>query len=106
MQGWKCWKDGRSWEFMDPTLSDTYSKDEITKCIHLGLLCVQEDMRRRPSMSTIALMLNSNFAVGALSTPQPPAFMYCGNADQSTMSNTTSVPWSTGTSTNESNTLL
>uniref|UniRef100_A0A803L6H5 Protein kinase domain-containing protein n=2 Tax=Chenopodium quinoa TaxID=63459 RepID=A0A803L6H5_CHEQI len=104
--GWKCWKDGRSLEFINPTLRDSYSKTEITRCIHLGLLCVQEEMRKRPSMSTIALMLNSNFAVGALPIPQPPAFMYSGNADQSTMSNTASIPWSSGTSTNESNTML
>ncbi|XP_021738163.1 putative receptor-like protein kinase At4g00960 [Chenopodium quinoa] len=104
--GWKCWKDGRSLEFINPTLRDSCSKTEITSCIHLGLLCVQEDMRKRPSMSTIALMLNSNFAVGALSMPQPPAFMYSGNAGQSTMSNTASIPWSSGASTNDSNTML
>ncbi|KAL2924224.1 Cysteine-rich receptor-like protein kinase 5, partial [Bienertia sinuspersici] len=107
-RGWKCWRDGRSMEFMDPTLRDSYSKDEITRCIHLGFLCVQEETMKRPSMSTITLMLNSNFAVAAMSMPQPPAFMYSGNSDQSsTASNTASVPWSTGTSTNDySNTVL
>ncbi|KMT12559.1 hypothetical protein BVRB_5g098050 isoform A [Beta vulgaris subsp. vulgaris] len=104
--GWKCWRDGRSLEFMDPTLRDSYSNGEITRCIHLGLLCVQEEMRKRPSMSNIVLMLNSNFSVGAMSTPQPPAFMYSGNTDQSTTTNTTSMPWSSGTSTNDSNTML
>lgn len=88
-------------EFMDSTLGETCSKGEIMRCIHLGLLCVQEEMKKRPSMSTIVLWLNSNFAVGALPTPQPPAFMYRGNADQSTMSSTGSMPWPSGTSTNE-----
>ncbi|CAO2819802.1 unnamed protein product [Amaranthus hypochondriacus] len=101
--GWRCWKEGRSKDFIDSTLNATYSKGEITKCIHLALLCVQEDMKERPSMSTIVLMLNSNFGVGAMSMPTPPAFMYIGNNQQSTVSNTntTSMMWSSGTSIND-----
>ncbi|XP_057520698.1 cysteine-rich receptor-like protein kinase 5 [Amaranthus tricolor] len=101
--GWRCWKEGRSKDFIDSTLKETYSKGEITKCIHLALLCVQEDMKERPSMSTIVLMLNSNFGVGALSMPAPPAFMYIGNNQQSTAisTNTASMMWSSGTSIND-----
>ncbi|KAH9615140.1 hypothetical protein KSS87_002443 [Heliosperma pusillum] len=29
---------------MDPMLKDSFSSDELIKCVHLGLLCVQEDI--------------------------------------------------------------
>lgn len=37
------------------------------RCIHVGLLCVQEEVVERPSMTTIALMLSSY----SLTLPQP-----------------------------------
>ncbi|CAL5409644.1 unnamed protein product [Camellia sinensis] len=69
---WKLWKDERPLEMMDPTLEGSYSRNEVTRCIHIGLLCVQEDPNTRPSMATVFLMLNS-YSV-TLSFPQKPAF--------------------------------
>ena len=72
LQAWKLWKDERPLEMMDPTLEGSYSRNEVTRCIHIGLLCVQEDPNTRPSMATVFLMLNS-YSV-TLSFPQKPAF--------------------------------
>ncbi|KAL7242710.1 hypothetical protein ACSBR1_015154 [Camellia fascicularis] len=69
---WKLWKDERPLEMMDPTLEGSYSRNEVTRCIHIGLLCAQEDPNTRPSMATVFLMLNS-YSV-TLSFPQKPAF--------------------------------
>ncbi|KAM7465173.1 hypothetical protein LguiB_012735 [Lonicera macranthoides] len=33
----KSWKDGMSLELMDPTLSDAYSRNEVIRCIEMGL---------------------------------------------------------------------
>jgi len=57
---------------VDPTLTDTYSRNEVIRCIHTGLLCVQEDPATRPAMATIVLTLNS-YSV-TLPSPQEPAF--------------------------------
>ena len=48
------------------------STSEIMKCIHIGLLCVQEKEADRPTMASIVLMLNGH----SLSLPAPshPAF--------------------------------
>ncbi|KAL9355660.1 hypothetical protein Peur_053630 [Populus x canadensis] len=69
---WKHWRDGTPLEVVDPTLTDTYSRNEVIRCIHTGLLCVQEDPATRPAMATIVLTLNS-YSV-TLPSPQEPAF--------------------------------
>jgi hypothetical protein len=43
MQAWIHWRDGRPLELLDQSLGDSYSRDEVLRCIQIGLLCVQED---------------------------------------------------------------
>ncbi|KAI8007117.1 Cysteine-rich receptor-like protein kinase 25 [Camellia lanceoleosa] len=69
---WKLWTKERPLDLMDSTLEGSYSKSEVIRCIHIGLLCVQEDPEDRPSMTTVILMLSS-YSV-TLSVPQQPAF--------------------------------
>ncbi|KAI8525204.1 hypothetical protein RHMOL_Rhmol13G0211200 [Rhododendron molle] len=87
-------------DLMDPTLGSSHSRNEVTRCIHIALLCVQDDRDARPSMATVVLMLNSHSA--DLSLPQQPGF--CGRTAR-TVSNTLqglesdqslskSMPWS------------
>lgn len=96
---WKKWSEQTPLELLDPTLRDSYSRNEVMRCIHIGLLCVQESPYDRPSMETIALMLNS-YSV-TLSLPRQPPYLMRGrtpdrikqglDSDQST---TCSIPWS------------
>jgi len=72
MQTWKLWCEGKSWEFVDPIQRKSYIESEVMKCVHIGLLCVQEDAADRPTMSTIVLMLGSDTMV--LPKPKKPAF--------------------------------
>ena len=48
------------------------STSEIVKCIHIGLLCVEENPQDRPTMSTVVVMLGSESI--ALPEPKHPAF--------------------------------
>ncbi|KAM7486353.1 hypothetical protein LguiA_002362 [Lonicera macranthoides] len=66
--------DGMPLEFMDPTLAATYSRNEAVRCVHIGLLCVQEDADARPSMATIVQVL-SNYTV-SLPLPERPPFFF------------------------------
>ncbi|XAR53753.1 Non-specific serine/threonine protein kinase [Bertholletia excelsa] len=68
---WKFWNEGTPLKLMDPTLEGTYSSNEVMKCIHIGLLCVQEDPDARPSMAKVVLMLNNHST--NLPVPQRPA---------------------------------
>ena len=56
---------------MDPTMG-IGSTSEIMRCIHIGLLCVQENEADRPTMASIVLMLNSYSL--SLPLPSQPAF--------------------------------
>ncbi|PIA58480.1 hypothetical protein AQUCO_00500428v1 [Aquilegia coerulea] len=71
-QVWRHWEEGKALELIEPSLEDRYSRTEVMRCIHIGLLCVQEDMRMRPTMASVVLMLNSNFATMPL--PSTPGF--------------------------------
>lgn len=48
------------------------SSTEILRCIHIGLLCVQNNMGDRPTMSDVSLMLSSISMT--LDAPFQPAF--------------------------------
>ncbi|XP_045787138.1 cysteine-rich receptor-like protein kinase 29 isoform X8 [Trifolium pratense] len=55
---WRNWREGTITNIIDPSLNNG-SQNEIMRCIHIGLLCVQENLVERPTMATIALMLSS-----------------------------------------------
>lgn len=50
----------------------------MLRCIHIGLLCVQEDAAKRPTMASVVLMLGSSTM--ALPVPSAPAFFGAGGS--------------------------
>ncbi|PRQ54943.1 putative protein kinase RLK-Pelle-DLSV family [Rosa chinensis] len=56
---WNLWYEGKGLELVDEVLGDSYSSSEVLKCVHIGLLCVQDNAADRPTMKDIVLMLNS-----------------------------------------------
>ncbi|KAL4593750.1 hypothetical protein ACB092_M014800 [Castanea dentata] len=68
---WKNWKQGIISNLVDPTLKAS-STTEIMRCIHIGLLCVQENVANRPTIASVLLMLNS-YSI-TLPIPLEPAF--------------------------------
>ena len=77
LQAWESWQEGRGGDVVDPFLrSGSGSTNEMLRCIHIGLLCVQEDAADRPTMTSVVLMLSS-FSV-TLDLPSEPAF-YAAN---------------------------
>ncbi|KAF7119586.1 hypothetical protein RHSIM_Rhsim13G0158800 [Rhododendron simsii] len=70
---WNIWCKGEGiLELMDPLLAESCVATEVLKCIHIGLLCVQEDPADRPTMSTIVVALGSDNVT--LPQPTQPAF--------------------------------
>ncbi|GKF54196.1 hypothetical protein Tco_0161106, partial [Tanacetum coccineum] len=77
---WKTWRNGTPVDMIDPTLkTGTGSLRNIIRSIHIGLLCVQENVDDRPTMASVVHMLN-NFSV-TLPVPSEPAFFMRSNAD-------------------------
>ncbi|CAI8595923.1 unnamed protein product [Vicia faba] len=69
---WNLWHERKEIELMDPLIEKTCVPGEYLKCIHIALLCVQEDAADRPTMSSVVHMLVSD----TLTLPDPtrPAF--------------------------------
>nr|GMC88019.1 putative receptor-like protein kinase At4g00960 [Ipomoea batatas] len=75
-EAWTQWREGTAMNLVDPILKGKSgagsSVGEMMRCIHLALLCVQENVGERPTMSTVVLML-SGFSM-SLPVPSAPAF--------------------------------
>ncbi|GMP74973.1 hypothetical protein CsSME_00032212 [Camellia sinensis var. sinensis] len=69
---WKLWKEDSIVLLIDPTISYQDFRSEILRCVHAGLLCVQEFAIDRPTISMVLSMLNSE--ISYLPTPKQPAF--------------------------------
>ncbi|KAH9748270.1 cysteine-rich receptor-like protein kinase 26 [Citrus sinensis] len=68
---WRNWNEGAALNPMDPTMRGG-STSEMMKCIHIGLLCVQENVSNRPGMASVVNMLNGDTVT--LPAPSKPAF--------------------------------
>jgi len=82
-QVWRLWNTDSSLELVDPAIRESYEKDEVTRCIHIGLLCVQENPVNRPAMSTIFQMLTNSSII--LNVPQPPGFFFRNRPESDTL---------------------
>ncbi|KAF8044830.1 hypothetical protein N665_6458s0001 [Sinapis alba] len=94
---WRLWRNQTPLDLVAPVIIHNCQINKVTRCIHIGLLCVQEDPANRPTLSTIVMMLSSNTVT--LPVPKQPKFfaqsrlkMDLTDSEQSTKSN--SVPWS------------
>ncbi|GMJ14613.1 cysteine-rich RLK (RECEPTOR-like protein kinase) 14 [Hibiscus trionum] len=85
---WRNWNEGTALEVLDPTLRDG-SRSEIMRCIHLGLLCVQENIAYRPTIASVILMLSSYSM--SLPVPSRPAFCMNSTMETTTMSEPSSL---------------
>eukprot|EP00268_Persea_americana_P038245 TRINITY_DN37849_c0_g1_i4.p1 TRINITY_DN37849_c0_g1~~TRINITY_DN37849_c0_g1_i4.p1 ORF type:complete len:172 (-),score=24.31 TRINITY_DN37849_c0_g1_i4:51-566(-) len=70
---WELWKEGKIIELMDPSLVDSSVIPELTRYLHVALLCVQESASNRPSMSDAISMLRNE--VVTLPVAMKPAFL-------------------------------
>ncbi|KAJ7962993.1 putative Receptor protein kinase [Quillaja saponaria] len=71
-KAWQLWIEGRASELIDPILGGSCSPNEVLRCIHIGLLCVQEKAADRPSMLDVVSFLSSEII--QLAQPNQPAF--------------------------------
>ncbi|KAI4312060.1 hypothetical protein MLD38_036915 [Melastoma candidum] len=69
---WTNWREGNISSIVDPAVPSGYTQN-ILRCIHIGLLCVQQHEAMRPSMASVVLMLNSQSVT--LPVPKEPAFL-------------------------------
>ncbi|CAN6684354.1 unnamed protein product [Malus baccata var. baccata] len=68
---WILWIQDKPLELIDKKFCDLCNIYEVVRCLHVGLLCVQRVPEDRPNMSSVVLMLSSDFA---LPPPKQPGF--------------------------------
>ncbi|KAI3921709.1 hypothetical protein MKW92_003249 [Papaver armeniacum] len=79
---WRHWNNGSTIDILDPTLKDICPTNEVVRCIHVALLCVQENVADRPTMPTVVQMLNTYSAINP-DLPSAPAFLADSKKDES-----------------------
>uniref|UniRef100_A0A0D9VWC9 Protein kinase domain-containing protein n=1 Tax=Leersia perrieri TaxID=77586 RepID=A0A0D9VWC9_9ORYZ len=78
---WDHWSKGTPLESMDGWLWRRAPESEVLKCIHIGLLCVQENPADRPTMLTVLVMLHGE--ASGFDSPSRPAFAYASGGVES-----------------------
>ncbi|KAK1303718.1 hypothetical protein QJS10_CPB11g01093 [Acorus calamus] len=69
---WELLSQDRMVELIDPSIVSSSSQVEVMRCIHVGLLCVQDHANDRPTMPNVILMLESESAPRPM--PKQPTF--------------------------------
>ncbi|XP_028801034.1 putative receptor-like protein kinase At4g00960 [Neltuma alba] len=70
---WKLWNENDLVSIIDSEIEYQGSYEDILRCIHIGLLCVQELAKERPTMANVVSMLSSEIA--NLPIPRQPAYI-------------------------------
>ncbi|XP_054778341.1 G-type lectin S-receptor-like serine/threonine-protein kinase At1g11330 [Prosopis cineraria] len=70
---WKLWIDDNVMPLIDPQIYDPSFYKDILQCMHIGLLCVQELAKDRPTMACVMSMLHSE--IMDIPLPNQPAFI-------------------------------
>ncbi|PRQ50878.1 putative protein kinase RLK-Pelle-DLSV family [Rosa chinensis] len=69
---WQLWNEDRGSELADTGLGESCPITEVLRCIHVGLLCVQDHAADRPTMpDVVSMLLNQSIL---LPPPKQPAF--------------------------------
>ncbi|WVZ87304.1 hypothetical protein U9M48_033961 [Paspalum notatum var. saurae] len=69
---WNLWNDGKTEDLVDSSVKEHCPLDEASRCIHIGLLCVQDSPDCRPLMSEVVSMLENK----TIQLPIPMQPMY------------------------------
>uniref|UniRef100_A0A0D9XGF4 Receptor-like serine/threonine-protein kinase n=1 Tax=Leersia perrieri TaxID=77586 RepID=A0A0D9XGF4_9ORYZ len=69
---WNLWNEGKAKNMIDSSIVASCLLDEVMLCIHVGLLCVQENLNDRPLMSSVMLILENGS--NSLPSPNRPAY--------------------------------
>lgn len=71
---WKLWIEENMMGLVDPTIRNSCSLDEASRCINVGLLCVQDRAPERPTMASVVMMLETGIIDQPI--PKEPTFAF------------------------------
>ena len=59
LQAWDLWQEGKGLELVDLTIRDLCVEYQVLRCIHVSLLCMEDGVVDRPTMSNMLSMLTN-----------------------------------------------
>jgi hypothetical protein len=71
LQAWEVYKGNSLLQIVDPALHMDFPEEEALRFLMVGLLCVQETVKLRPSMSTTVKMLTNENDIRDVQISQP-----------------------------------
>uniref|UniRef100_A0ACD5V3A5 Uncharacterized protein n=1 Tax=Avena sativa TaxID=4498 RepID=A0ACD5V3A5_AVESA len=75
---WRLWKDRTATELVHSLVIESCPLHEAVRCIHVGLLCVQDHPDDKPLLSSDTFMLEIGSAL--LPAPNQPAYVALWNS--------------------------
>ncbi|KAK4485153.1 hypothetical protein RD792_007766 [Penstemon davidsonii] len=69
---WKLWNEENCLAFVDQTIASSNIEEDIVRCVHIALLCVQEFSDDRPAIQIVLSMLSREIL--DLPMPEQPSF--------------------------------
>ncbi|KAG0527655.1 hypothetical protein BDA96_06G251700 [Sorghum bicolor] len=69
---WKLWEEGNAAKLVDSSVAESCPVHEVFRCIHVGLLCIQDNPNARPLMSSVVFMLENETIL--LPAPKEPVY--------------------------------
>ncbi|GAA0167739.1 transmembrane signal receptor [Lithospermum erythrorhizon] len=84
---WQLWNEEKTLELLDQRLVESFDHpSQVIKCVHVGLLCVQDNQNDRPTMAnTLSMLINDNVI---LPIPKQPMFNINGRPGKENRSST------------------
>ncbi|GLJ55030.1 hypothetical protein SUGI_1181270 [Cryptomeria japonica] len=86
---WTSYKRGNITEVIDKEIIESFSSEQLLRCIHVGLLCTQVDALVRPSMTSVHAMLSNSSLNNLENLINPPFVIVAQNAIPSSISTST-----------------
>ncbi|KAI9110217.1 hypothetical protein K1719_018659 [Acacia pycnantha] len=76
---WQLWNEGRALELVDSAIYEASVENKVQRGIHIGLLCVQDQAKDRPSMLDIISFLSNDHI--QIAQPKQPAY-FIGDVEE------------------------
>ncbi|KAF2304025.1 hypothetical protein GH714_026451 [Hevea brasiliensis] len=89
---WTLWSESKGIRMIDEALADSFSSSGVSRCVNVGLLCVQDNAADRPTMSAIVSMLTGEKS--KLPEPKQPTFTFQNISNNSHFQSQSKSTWS------------
>ncbi|WZZ86496.1 hypothetical protein YC2023_115075 [Brassica napus] len=87
-QAWECWCETKGVDFPDHDLADSCCPLQVSRCVQIGLICVQHQPVERPNTVELLSMLTTTLV---LPSPKQPIFALHSRGEESTSNDVITV---------------